>query len=207
MQPIAALYVQKRGAYAGLVGVDPWYEERDARRYAGPYPVVAHPPCQRWGRYWQGGPSAVVKHEKGADGGCFAAALAAVRRFGGVLEHPAATSAWEHHGIRRPPVGGGWVEAGDGVGYTASVEQGHYGHRARKATWLYVAGVASSLLPELVWGPSDAELEHRPTTSEEGRLKERRRGAIERMSQRERAATPAAFRYVLVDLARKAERR
>jgi hypothetical protein len=41
---IAALYVQKNGAYYALDGVDPWDEERDARRYAGPWPAVAHPP-------------------------------------------------------------------------------------------------------------------------------------------------------------------
>ena len=55
-----------------------------------------------------------------------------------------------------------------------------------------------------MWGPSEAELEHRPSTSEEGRLKERRRGAIERMSKRERLATPQAFRDLLIDLARRA---
>ena len=54
---IAALYVQSNGVYADLAGVDPWYEARDARTYAGPWPVVAHPPCARWGRYWGGGPS------------------------------------------------------------------------------------------------------------------------------------------------------
>ena len=47
---IAALYVQKNGCYFGLPDVDPWDEERDARLYAGPHPVVAHPPCARWCR-------------------------------------------------------------------------------------------------------------------------------------------------------------
>lgn len=51
---IAALYVETDGAYFGLEGVDPWDEARDARKYAGPWPVVAHPPCQRWGRFWHG---------------------------------------------------------------------------------------------------------------------------------------------------------
>ena len=82
---IAALYVITSGIYYGLPDVDPWDEARDARRYAGPWPVVAHPPCARWGRYWFGSPSARVRYERGDDGGCFAAALAAVRTWGGVL--------------------------------------------------------------------------------------------------------------------------
>lgn len=51
---IAALFVEVDGCYAGLPDVDPWPIERDARQYAGPHPVVAHPPCQRWGRFWHG---------------------------------------------------------------------------------------------------------------------------------------------------------
>lgn len=100
---IAALYVQPDGCYVGLPDVDPWDEARDARTYAGPHPVVAHPPCERWGRYWHGGPSARVRRVKGDDGGCFAAALASVRRWGGVLEHPEASAAWARHGINAPP--------------------------------------------------------------------------------------------------------
>jgi hypothetical protein len=54
---VAALYVATGGCYYGLEGVDPWDAARDARLYAGPWPVVAHPPCERWGRYWSGGPN------------------------------------------------------------------------------------------------------------------------------------------------------
>lgn len=53
---VAALYVEAGGSYYGLPGVDPWDETRDARLYAGPWPVVAHPPCQRWGKLWAGQP-------------------------------------------------------------------------------------------------------------------------------------------------------
>lgn len=42
---IAALYVEDGGEYFGLEDVDPWPIGRDARNYAGPWPVVAHPPC------------------------------------------------------------------------------------------------------------------------------------------------------------------
>ena len=78
---IAALYVASAGVYFGLPGVDPWDVERDARKYAGPHPVVAHPPCERWGRYWSGGPSATVRRKMGDDGGCFLWALRSVRRW------------------------------------------------------------------------------------------------------------------------------
>lgn len=52
---IAALYVQRNGIYWNRPDIDAWDEQRDARLYDGPLPVVAHPPCQRWGRYWSGG--------------------------------------------------------------------------------------------------------------------------------------------------------
>ena len=84
---VAALYVIEGGPYFGLPGVDPWPESRDARLYAGPYPVVAHPPCARWSRL-----AGLVEqrwgHKRGDDGGCFAAALASVRRWGGGIGAP-----------------------------------------------------------------------------------------------------------------------
>ena len=69
----AKLYVDPRGPYPKLVA-DWWDEARDARNYAGPNPVVAHPPCQRWGRFWSGGPLNVsrgIRKTLGDDGGCF----------------------------------------------------------------------------------------------------------------------------------------
>src|ERR1700682_4131333 len=82
---IAALFVHKGGTYFGLPNVDPWDKARDARKYRGPHRVAAHPPCERWGRYWSGGPSARVRRLLGDDDGCFMAAIEAVRRYGGVL--------------------------------------------------------------------------------------------------------------------------
>src|SRR5574343_1244246 len=143
---VAALYVEPKGCYVGAPGVDPWDEARDARTYAGPHPVVAHPPCQRWGRFWHGSTRKPHQFALGDDGGCFAAALAAVRLWGGVLEHPADSRAWAHFGLAPPKRHAGWMPAGDGVGSTCYVEQGHYGHMGRKPTWLYAAHVD---LPEL----------------------------------------------------------
>ncbi len=191
---IAALYVQRGGVYFGLDGVDPWDEQRDARLYAGPWPVVAHPPCERWGRYATGGPMLARTPRakiKGDDGGCFRAALAAVRTWGGVLEHPEASSAWSAFGLLLPPKCGGW---------TSCVEQGHYGHRARKATWLYAV---TPSLPSLQWGASEAKIRiDEGFHNADERRRATRTGAVQRMSKNERTATPIQFRDVLLSLAR-----
>ncbi len=109
---IAALFVETGGGYFGLPDVDPWDEPRDARLYAGPWPVVAHPPCSRWCRL-AGFVAALWGHAKGDDGGCFAAALRAVRTWGGVLEHPAYSDAWPTFGLLVPS-SDGWQRAIDG---------------------------------------------------------------------------------------------
>lgn len=202
---IAALFVEKGGVYWDLPGVEPWDEERDARLYAGPHPVVAHPPCQRWGRYWSGGPSARVRRIKGDDGGCFASALHSVRTWGGVLEHPEASHAWDAHGLCSPPWSGGWVSADWNGGWSCCVSQGHYGHRARKATWLYANGVQ---LPSLKWGPSPSGVRlDAGFHSKEERRRAVRTGVCQRLSSRQRAATPIAFRDLLLSIARTALRR
>jgi hypothetical protein len=226
---VAALFVDERGVYAGLPDVDVWGVSRDARLYPGGMPVVAHPPCQRWGRYWYGGPNAKVRQIKGDDGGCFAAALAAVRRWGGVLEHPAYSAAWKAFDLHAPSYTCGWVVADWCGGWTCHVEQGHYGHRARKATWLYAWGVE---LPSLRWGRSAARvrLEDGYHTADERRrairppkgLSPEQRAARhawleryaaatgkeyccpERLSHRERMATPLPFRDLLLAIARTA---
>lgn len=200
---IAALYVEKHGVYSNLEKVDAWDQERDARLYAGPHAVIAHPPCQRWGRYWSGGPSAKVKRIKGDDGGCFRDALTAVRRFGGVLEHPEASHAWEWFGLERPPKTGGWVRANDGYGWTCCVEQGHYGHIARKATWLYTVRCE---LPNLIWGPSEGQRMDEGFHSKAERDAARAAGQrpIKRLSTQQNLATPPAFRDLLISIAESA---
>lgn len=187
---IAALFVQKGGVYYGLEDVDPWDEERDARLYRGPNPVVAHPPCERWSRL-----AAVVEAKGGArrfeDGGCFAHALWVVRKFGGVLEHPKASFAWARYGLADPPTRG-WARTIDG-GWVCEVEQGHYGHKAQKATWLYAYGV--HYLPLFVWGPSE-------TAYVVGKTKGAGRDLRPEMPKRERHLTPVPFRDELLDMAR-----
>ena len=191
---VAALYVKRNGPYYGLPGVDPWDDARDARTYVGPYPVVAHPPCTRWCRL-AGLVEARWGYKKGEDDGCFAAALEAVRRWGGVLEHPAFSDAWAAHGLFAPPTGEhGWVNADWQGGWTCYVEQGRYGHRAKKATWLYAVGVP---LPQLRWGCiPDGEL---------GLVSWCRNHTDDdrpRVGKVEASRTPEEFRDVLLEIAR-----
>ena len=208
---ISALFVQTGGCYFGLPHVDPWDEQRDARKYAGPWPVVAHPPCARWSRM-----HGFVEHRypgrfvRGDDGGCFASALAAVRKWGGVLEHPEASHAWKHFGLTRPPQTGGWVRADAAQGFegwTCCVEQGAYGHPARKRTWLYVHSVE---LPSLKWGKTPGEFTHMCMMGDDtasGQRRSSRTGITQRQSKRQRAATPVPFRDLLISIAETASAR
>ena len=187
---IAALYVETNGAYFGLPDVDPWDIKRDARKYAGPYPVVAHPPCSRWCQL------AHVNQKRygqrvGDDGGCFAAALKAVRAWGGVLEHPAYSYAWAAHGLPAPISGLGWQRDIHG-GWSCEVSQCAYGHPAQKLTWLYCVGVAP---PALDWS--------RPTpTATVSFLTNHGGGDLPRLSKKKASATPPAFREILISMAR-----
>lgn len=187
---VAALFVQPRGCYVGLPDVDPWDEARDARKYSGPHPVVAHPPCSRWCQL-----AAVNEkrygHKRGDDGGCFASALASVRKFGGVLEHPASTLAWPAHDLPTPPIRG-WLKTECG-GFVCQVAQRNYGHPARKLTWLYAHGVE---LPDLVWGHGPEPEAWCSQSTNHGTTNKRRLG------KREASATPPAFRDILLAMAR-----
>lgn len=195
LRPISALFVIDNGPYFGLDAVDPWPEARDARQYNGADPVVAHPPCSRWCQL-AGLVQARWGHKVGDDGGCFASALTNVRRVGGVLEHPAYSKAWRAHGLAHPPRVGGWVPADDHGGWTCHVEQGHYGHLARKATWLYAVRTER---PELRWGPGPAA---RAWISNCANNMRTRTGQVQRLSKKQRLATPPEFKALLISLAR-----
>lgn len=211
MQTVAALYVETDGAYFGVPGVDPWDEKRDARLYNGPYSVVAHPPCQRWGKLWAGQPLWIKRtgerKRKGDDGGCFAASLAAVRKWGGVIEHPWGSHAWAHFGLNVPPRSGGWIMADFEGGWTCCVEQGRYGHYARKPTLLLTYGVD---LPELDWGIGEPRLD--PAVVERMGLKRAKRlgevgGRGGGQNSTPRIHTPEPFRNLLISMARSVSER
>ena len=192
------LFVLKDSHYKTL-GLDCYDEDRDAKTYTGTAPVVAHPPCQRWGALgkvnyarWGGD-----HNRPGNDGGCFKFALDTVNRCGGVLEHPAYTQAWGAYGLKRPPKVG-WEKSGDG--WVCEVWQSAYGHKANKKTWLYYSGSAI---------PTDPKWDRVVGTHQVGQ--ECRQGIRKlepwrnkpTLSKREANSTPVEFAKYLIELASK----
>lgn len=198
---VDALFIDPKGIYPQLLGLERcWDEKRDARNYGGSGPVVAHPPCNlwvnmaavNWKRYrrqrpaWQGG----------SDGGCFAMAARTVVGFGGVLEHPAGSHAWDHYAILKPK-GPGWVQiraAGEYLGlWVCEVWQHAYGHGARKATWLLYAGKRPPF--ELNWERNSETVTHHCGHDAKWRTSKKR------LEKRHASATPPAFARELIRLA------
>ncbi len=197
---VAALYVDPNGVYANLPGVEVWDEARDARLYAGPWPVVAHPPCNKWSPLAYINQRRLPDYRIGDDGGCFEAALAAVREWGGVLEHPASSLAWKHFGLLDvfAPQRGFWQ--GWFGNYMTEVDQGAYGHRARKRTWLYA--VTPNVPEALDWTLAER-------TAIVSGFTHQAKGAhvaceTRRIRPKEASSTPPGFRDVLLEMARSA---
>lgn len=189
---VAALFVDKTGTYSTFSKVQLWDQERDARLYREDFPVVCHPPCQLWGKFakinfirWGG------EHNRpGNDGGCFASALANVRRCGGVLEHPASSYAWTAHGLTAP-VKMGWNQIAHNE-YVCEVWQSAYGHKARKRTWLFYVGNKPA---ELIWIRKNG-------THQIGQHDQRGKNKNKpTLSGKAASATPKAFAKALIDLA------
>jgi hypothetical protein len=188
---IAALYVDTNGPYFGLPGVDPWDIIRNARQYAGPHPVIAHPPCGPWG---------ALRHMcTKQDPGCGPRAFEQVRAFGGVLEHPAGSTLFRH--VLAPMPG----ELPDGFGgRTIEVCQCDFGHVARKRTWLYVVGGSIYFT-----SPPSKEPTHWVSGGRTGdkRLRGQIPEGIKACSAQQRRRTPPAFRDLLLSIARSVPRK
>ncbi len=197
---VAALYVDPAGVYSGRDDVEVWDEARDARLYAGPWPIVAHPPCQRWCRFAKGIEAQYPMYRVGDDGGCFRAALHAVREFGGVIEHPAHSLAWDLFWLPEPRSTVGWtMDLLDG-GASCYIEQGRYGNPMRKATWLYAYGLPE--LPNLRWG---RRIDSEPGEYKWGSKLYKPASNWDRPRvDSEHSVTTPEFRDVLLDMARSA---
>lgn len=191
---VAVLFARADSVYKALPGCDVWDAERDARRWPGGAPIVAHPPCRAWGRlrYF----AKPRPDEK--DLALFA--VSQVRRWGGVLEHPKGSSLWKVAGL--PPPDGSIDEHG---GWTLSLRQSWWGHRAEKETWLYIVGCdRPPPMPIRAGLPTHVVTSSARTKRVDGvRLRKGMPGWRPGMHTEEREHTPADFAAWLVELARR----
>lgn len=182
---MAALYVDPKGAYLGVPGVELWDYRRNAKHYEGPRPVIAHPPCGPWSRL----KFLCTKQ----DASCGPRAVEQVQKWGGVLEHPSASTLFKHCSLPRP---------GDPIdrfgGFTVAVRQVAWGHPCAKPTWLYVVGVPRELVEQGIrTGGTET---HRVTNGSRGKT------YLPRATAFENRLTPPAFRDWLIELARASQK-
>lgn len=137
MQTVAVLFARSDSVYKTLPGCDVYDMERDARTWPGGAPVVAHPPCRAWGRLRA---FANPRHD---EKDLARWAVSQVRQWGGVLEHPAASTLWVDQKLPRYP-----NERDGHGGWTMPIHQSWFGHRAEKSTWLYIVGVNPWEVPD-----------------------------------------------------------
>lgn len=174
MSGFAALYVRSDGPYPEMT--PHWFDvERDARTYDLDLPIVAHPPCKRWGRFWYADGS----ETPGNDGGLFEHSLSEVRRCGGVIEHPEGSHAFKVFDLP-PPSLGAWSRGLSPGEWSTAVYQGAYGHRAKKLTWLFAV---IDRPPALDWALPDKEFAYLSQPGRCSKGKPRRKCGCDRCAQ------------------------
>lgn len=180
---VAVLFARHDSVYKSLPGTDVWDETRDALKWLGGAPVACHPPCGKWGRLRKF--SKAPESEK--DLGRFA--VRAVRSSGGVLEHPALSTLWGDQ--KMPAPSKGRDEFG---GYTISMPQWWFGHRANKASWFYIVECEPAMLPEVTLKLGEADFCIRPSKSYP---------RLPSVTKPEREHTPLALAEWLLETARR----
>ena len=151
---VAALYVDPVGGpYVAILGADQCYGiERDATLYAGPGPIIAHPPCKPWGRLsWSwANKNARDGLDRSAERACAPRAVEQVRAHGGVLEHPEGSALWKHCRLPAPrPLAELCAALFPIREFTIRIDQCDFGFPARKTTRLFFSGVDPRDLPPM----------------------------------------------------------
>lgn len=180
---VAVLFARKDSIYKALPGCDVYDLERNALTFPGGLPVIAHPPCRSWGRL-----RAFSKGDR-KEKQLAIWAIRQVRKYGGVLEHPETSLLWR---LLNLPLGSRRDRWG---GFTLSVDQCWFGHKARKRTWLYIVGVEPGNIP--AYCPNFEPVSFRVASSQ-------RKFQRPEISKAEREATPPAFARFLIEIANKA---
>ena len=132
---IPVLFTAHNSLYNDIDIFDCYDEKRNAFNYPGRIPLIAHPPCRKFSRL-RGLSTAPLSEKKLAF-----FALAKVRQFGGILEHPRSSTLWLNGNFKLD----GSVD--DYGGFLRSVNLSWFGFPAEKKTMLYFVGIDPALLP------------------------------------------------------------
>lgn len=180
---VAILCASRNSIYKTIPGCDVYDIDRDARTFPGQVPVVAHPMCRCWGNFSQLAKATDLERLDEMMLGLFCARQ--VRACGGVLEQPSNSGLFSFAGLPSP--------TDSGQGFTIQVPQYWWGHRGQKETWLWFYGIKKRDLPEMPFeldGPRRIQVEWMS-------------GCRAGEESNERARTPKAFAYWLVECARR----
>lgn len=188
---VAVLFAREDSVYKQNLACDVYDISRDAREYSGNLPVIAHPPCRAWGRL------RALANPRYDEKALAPWAVEQVRRCGGVLEHLAGSTLWSFAGLPAPGV------MDDFGGWTLPIYQSSFGHRAEKATFLYIVGCLPVDLPPLplVLGESSHICGSSGRRLDGSRLHKGDVGWRPEISKAEREHTPAALAFWLFELA------
>lgn len=190
---VAVLFARSDSHYKAIQDCDVWDIDRDARKWGGGEPVIAHPPCRAWGRL-RG-----LANPRPDEKELALWAVGQVRKFGGVLEHPKSSTLWQAAGLPRPGT------RDDFGGWTLPIFQSWWGHRAEKATFLYIVGCAPAQMPimPMVMGECSHVVGSSGRRRDGGRLHKGDNGWRPEVTKAEREHTPPALAAWLVDVARR----
>lgn len=185
------LFARSDSVYKSIPGCDVWDKDRDATLYAGDLPVVVHPPCRAWGQLRKLANPAPGEKELALF------AVEKVRSNGGVLEHPKNSTLWPVAGLPEPG------ERDEFGGWTLPVFQSWWGHKAEKATRLYIVGCEPGDLPEIpmLLGEPEYICGASGRRRDGSRLRKGDSGWRPEITKAEREATPVEFALWLCQVA------
>ncbi len=177
---ISVLFAARDSVYKTLPDLDVWDQERDALNWPGGNPGIFHPPCRLWSKWMKHFSKAPVSEKDLAR-----FAVAQVRKWGGVLEHPACSGLWADQNLPNPG-------SRDSYGLSIALEQFWFGHSAHKATWLYICGAKEIPLIPFCMGQPDCHY---------SAVRNIRHPDMQRLSHRQRQGTPIQFAKWLIETA------
>jgi hypothetical protein len=186
MRTIAVLFARKDSIYKTMPNVDVYDAERDARTFQGGMPGIYHPPCRAWGSL-----SHFAKPRPG-ERRLAPWSIGMIRRHGGVLEHPINSRLRVYSGLPAYGTRDRWG------GFLLAIDQDWFGHRAQKATFLYIVGVEPKDVPPIPIRLEEPEYVVSPSSN----IRLGHPNYRPQLCKPEREATPLALAKWLVELAR-----